>query len=238
MNTISCLIIDDEPNAVKLLADYIQKVPFLLLRHTCFDAFEAAEFLQKEPVDLLFLDINMPQMSGMELAALLPKSQLLIFTTAYSSHALEGYEFNAIDYLLKPITFKRFMQAISKARYYFSQSETGISSLKIASPNTYIFIKSGKQVIKIEYKSILYLEAHKEYVNIVSRDNQNLVYKRMKTLEEELPPDFIRIHNSYIINLDHLEKIVENHVIIGKARLPVSNSYRAALTRRVEEKLL
>jgi len=114
MKQLTCLIVDDEPNALKLLEDHIRKVPHLQLKHKCFDAFEVLEFLKTNSVDLIFLDINMPQLSGMELAAMMPKDQKIIFTTAYSEFALEGYEYNAIDYLLKPVTFKRFMQAVSK----------------------------------------------------------------------------------------------------------------------------
>lgn len=237
MNTISCLIVDDEPNAVKLLEDHIQKVPFLQLKQKCFDAFEAISFLQKERVDIIFLDINMPEMSGMELAAVLPKDQGIIFTSAYSSYALEGYEYNAVDYLLKPITIKRFLQAVYKARRYFpavaTEADPG-GSLQA----DYMFIKTGKQIVKIEYQKVLYFEAVKEYVNIVSTEGKNLVYKRMKQLELQLPVSFIRIHNSYIINLDRLEKIADNYAIIGQAKLPVSASYREQLLSLVEKKLL
>lgn len=237
MNTISCLIVDDEPNAVKLLEDHIQKVPFLQLKQKCFDAFEAISFLQQEQVDIIFLDINMPEMSGMELAAVLPKDQRIIFTSAYSSYALEGYEYNAVDYLLKPVTIKRFLQAVYKARRHFSATGMEAEPDNTA-PADYIFIKSGKQIVKIEYRNVLYFEAVKEYVNIVSTEGKNLVYKRMKQLEMQLPASFLRIHNSYIINLHHLEKIVDNHAIIGQVRLPVSASYRAQLLNLVEKKLL
>src|ERR1700754_1328010 len=142
---VSCIIVDDEPNAVSLLEDHIQKIPFLRLKHKSFDAFDASAFLEKEPVDLVLLDINMPGMSGMELAAILPKTQRIIFTTAYSSYALEGYEFNVIDYLLKPITFKRFMQAAAKVRDHFALTETEDVLAENAMVDDYIFIKSGRE---------------------------------------------------------------------------------------------
>ncbi len=237
MDTLSCLIVDDEPNALKLLEDHIQKVPFLELKQKCYDAFEALNFLKKESVDLLFLDIQMPEMTGMELAAVVHPNQLIIFTTAYSSYALDGYEFNAIDYLLKPITFKRFMQAVNKvSRFLNPAREATLGEADAASD--YIFIKSGKEFLKIEYKAILYIEAMKEYVNIVSINGKALFYKRMKQLEEQLPPFFLRIHNSYIINLNHFEKLVDNHVIIRKARLPVSAGYRDQITKFIEKKML
>jgi two-component system, LytTR family, response regulator len=231
VNTITCLIVDDEPNAVQLLEDHLRKVPGLALKQKCYDAFEALEFLKSDKADLIFLDIQMPGLSGMELATFLSKDQRIVFTTAYANYALEGYEYNAIDYLLKPITFKRFVQAINKVML-------SLPAVAAAENADYIFIKSGKQIIKLEYSNILYIEALKEYVNIVQPDGKVLAYKRMKDLEEQLPDDFIRIHNSYIVNIRHLEKVVDNHVLIGKARLPVSTSCRPALLEIINKKML
>lgn len=233
---IDCLIVDDEPNAVRLLEDYIQKVHFLKLKQKCYDAFEVVTFLKANKVDLIFLDINMPNISGLELASMLPKDQCIIFTTAYSSHALEGYEYNAIDYLLKPIIFKRFMQAIHKAQGYFSYR--GQDELKeVKHPDDVIFLKSGKQIIKIRPNDILYCKANKEYVSIVCLNESILIYRRMKQLEEQLPANFIRIHNSYIINLDHLEKIVDNHVLIRQTKLSISAGYREGLLALISKNL-
>jgi two-component system LytT family response regulator len=234
VNPISCLIVDDEPNAVQLLEDHIRKVPRLVLKQKCYDAFEALRFLQADQADLLFLDIQMPGLSGMELASFLQKEQRIIFTTAYANYALEGYEYNAVDYLLKPITFKRFAQAVNKAVLTFPNVQASMP----VEENDYIFIKSGKEIIKLAYKSILYIEALKEYVNIVLPEGKILAYKRMKDLEEQLPANFLRIHNSYIVNIDHLEKIVDNHVLIGKERLPVSASCKAPLLALIGRSLL
>jgi two-component system LytT family response regulator len=234
VNPITCLIVDDEPNAVQLLEDHIRKVPRLVLKQKCYDAFEALHFLQSDQADLLFLDIQMPGLTGMELAAFLSKEQRIIFTTAYANYALEGYEYNAVDYLLKPITFKRFAQSINKALLAFS----AVQSIAPVEENDYIFIKSGKQILKLEYSQILFIEALKEYVNIVLPDGKVLAYKRMKDLEEQLPNNFLRIHNSYIINISHLEKIVDNHVQIGTAKLPVSASCKAQLLAVINRKLL
>jgi len=238
VNIINCLIVDDEPNAVKLMEDHISKIPFLRLLQKCFDAFEVAEYFQKEHVDLIFMDIEMPQMSGMELAAILPKNQPIIFTTAYSSYALEGYEFNGIDYLLKPITFKRFAQAASKAQAYFALLKEPVDFRENDILPDCIFVKSGKQVVKINYESILYFEANKEYVNIITTAGQSLIYKRMKKLEMQLPFNFIRIHNSYIVNINHIQKIVDNHVFIDKVKLPASAGYREQLFKFIDGKLL
>lgn len=242
MSMITCLIVDDEPNAVQLLEDHIRKVPFLHLKAKCYDAFEVLEFLKTDKVQLIFMDINMPQLSGMDLAALLPKEQHIIFSTAYANYALEGYEYNAVDYLLKPVTFRRFMQAVNKAQALFSQPRTEIQPVKqepaTAAPAGYTFVKSGKQLVKVEYDKVLYLEALKEYVNIVTGESRMMVYKRMKELEELLPGNFIRIHNSYIVNIDHIQHIADNQVVIGKAKLPVSASYREAFLQQVNKRLL
>ncbi|NII25647.1 response regulator transcription factor [Pseudoflavitalea sp. X16] len=239
MNRITCLIVDDEPNAVQLLEDHIRKVPFLQLKAKCYDAFEVLEFLKSDTVQLIFMDINMPQLSGMDLAAMLPKDQHIIFSTAYANYALEGYEYNAVDYLLKPVTFKRFMQAVTKAQALFAQprQETVIASA-VPAHASYIFVKSGKQLIKVEYDKVLYLEALKEYVSIVTADQKLMIYKRMKELEEQLPANFIRIHNSYIVNIDHIQHIADNQVVTGKAKLPVSASYRDAFLQVVNKRLL
>jgi len=227
MNTITCLIVDDEPNAVQLLEDHISKIPRLSLIHKCYDAFEALQVLQSNNADLIFLDIQMPGLTGMELAAILQKDQKIIFTTAYANYALEGYEYNAIDYLLKPITFKRFAQSVNKALQTF-----------LPSADNYIFVKSGKQIIKLEYDRILFIEALKEYVNIVLPDEKVMAYKRMKELEEQLPAAFLRVHNSYIVNIQHVDKIVDNHVIIGNTRIPVSASCKPQLLEIVNKRLL
>lgn len=238
MSTITCLIVDDEPNAVQLLEDHIRKVPFLQLKAKCYDAFEVLEFLKSDKVQLIFMDINMPQLSGMDLAALLPKDQHIIFSTAYANYALEGYEYNAVDYLLKPVTFKRFMQAVTKAQSLFTQPRQEMAIREVSATPEYIFVKSGKQLIKVEYDKVLYLEALKEYVSIVTADNKMMIYKRMKELEETLPVNFIRIHNSYIVNIDHIQHIADNQVVIGKMKLPVSASYRESFLQLVNKRLL
>lgn len=235
MKTITCLIVDDEPNAVQLLEDHVNKVPFLQLLQKCYDAFEALEFLKTHRADLIFLDINMPQLTGMELAAILSKDQRIIFTTAYSEYALEGYEYNAIDYLLKPITFKRFMQAIQKV---LALTSSTTETLPEAPETPYMFVKSGKQIVKVAYHDILYLEAVKEYVCLYTAAGKLLVYKRMKELEESLPGNFSRIHLSYIINRDHIQRIEDNHVLIDTARIPISEKYRNGFLQQVNKRLL
>jgi two-component system LytT family response regulator len=231
------MIVEDEPNAMKLLEDYIVKIPFLQLSAKCYDAMAAVSFLRNNPVDVIFLDINMPSLTGIEMAAMITKEQKIIFTTAYSEFALDSFEYHVVDYLLKPITFKRFMQAINKLQS-FMQSETAAqeASETSATPD-YLFVKSGKQVHKIEYASVFYLEALKEYIAIHTPKEKILVYRRMKEVAEILPPQFVRIHNSYIVNIQHIKNIGSNMVLINEQRLPVSNSYRELFQQRISEKM-
>ena len=232
MIKIDCLVVDDEPNAGKLLEDYIAKTPHLTLKGKCFDAMEALEFLQNTRVDLIFLDINMPRLSGMELANLLPKHQKLIFTTAYSEYAIESYEFNVIDYLLKPISFKRFLKAIEKADHILQEQPSAVPH------EDYIFVKSDKKMIRITLKDILYFEAVKEYIYVHSAGRKILIYKRMKELAEKLPADFIRVHNSYLINCNHIGRIEGNFVLIGGESIPLGISYKEQFLQFIRTRAL
>lgn len=229
MKRLTCLIIDDEPNAGKLLQDYIDKVPYLTLKATCFDAMEALEFLRHSQADLIFLDINMPGLSGIELINILPRQQRVIFTTAYSEYALESYEYNVIDYLLKPITFKRFMTAVSKAAAGMPPA---------LQTEAYMFVKSDKQMIRINFSDITYFEALKEYICVHTKDQKIITYKRMKELLEKLPDQFTRIHNSYIVNGDHISKVEGNFVLIGKLSLPIGISYKESFTEFIQLRTL
>jgi DNA-binding LytR/AlgR family response regulator len=236
---LSCLVIDDEPLAGKLLEDYISKIPNLHLKKSCFNADEAIAFLQDEKVDLAFVDINMPKVSGMELAAMLQKDIKIIFTTAYSEYALESYEYNVIDYLLKPITFKRFLKAIEKAEAFFvNEQKTSHADDAVIETADYIFIKSSKSIIRIGFSEILYFEALKEYVNVQTGNKKVLTYKRMKDVADKLPDNFLRVHKSYIINCDYITKIEGNNIIIGNTNIPVGLSYRSAFDAFIQAKAL
>jgi len=227
MTKISCLIVEDEPNAGQLLQDYIAKVPYLTLKGTCFDALEALEFLGHARADLLFLDINMPDITGIELVHMLPKDQKIIFTTAYSDYAIQSYEYNAIDYLLKPITFKRFLMAVQKA-----------ISPPPSQTDEYIFARSDKKMIRVNIRDIIFFEALKEYVCIHTRNQKIITYKRMKELLEKLPGQFTRIHNSYIINGDHITRVEGNYVLVGDKNLPIGISYREAFAEFIQQRAL
>jgi two-component system, LytTR family, response regulator len=235
---ISCLIADDEPLAVQLLEDYIRQTDFLLLSHKCYNAMEALRFLKTNTVDLLFLDINMPKLTGMELASLLSPHQKIIFTTAYSEYAVQSYEKNAVDYLLKPVTFERFMKAAVKAEKLFAAEKTEVSNTISSADTASVFIKSGKAIIKVAFDKIIFIEGLKDYVTFYTVDEKVVVYKRMKELEETLPANFIRIHNSYIINSHHINKVEDNHVFTGTERIPVSEKYREYFLQKITNRLL
>lgn len=230
---IRCLIVDDEPYAVNLLAEYVTQVSWLSLEHKCYNALEALDYLKGHTADLVFLDINMPQLSGMQLTALLPLGQLFIFTTAYSEFAVESYEKNAVDYLLKPITFDRFLKAVNRAAQLL-QSPAG----KQTPTGHKLFLKTGKTIVQLQYHDVIFIEGLKDYVVFHTAQGKHVVYKRMKELEETLPAQFSRVHNSYIVNHDHIRKIEDNHVCIGDNRVPVSEKYRTGFFEKVNHRLL
>lgn len=225
---------EDEPHAMLLLQDHISKIPQLELLAGCYDALSAMNFLQDHLVDLIFLDINMPRLSGLEMAAMLPENQKLVITTAYSEHALESFDFHVIDYLLKPISFKRFMQAIHKLESFVQSEPVVANQISGGRTNNFLFVKTGKQVRRIDYDSIYYIEALKEYIAIHTTNEKLLVYKRMKEVEQELPEQFVRIHNSFIVNIAHIRNIQSNLVSVKSTELPVSSGYKTRFMERIQ----
>lgn len=222
---LTCIIIDDEPDAVNLVELLIRQSTTWTLKAKCFDALEALTFLKVNQVDFIFLDINMPKLTGMELATLLPPRTNIVFTTAYSEYAAESYSFQTIDYLLKPITLKRFLASVEKIEQHFSKP--GSEQLPNAEPGPqFFFVKSGKTLRKILLRDILYFEGEKDYVRMATGQEQILVYRRLKDMEEQLKSPFIRVHNSYIVNYEQLSKIEDNHIYIGDKRIPVSEKFR------------
>jgi two-component system LytT family response regulator len=247
---LRCLIVDDEPNAVNLLEMFIQQNTSWELLAKCYDAREALSFLKTHPVDLIFLDINMPHLTGMEMAALLPPSTRIVFTTAYSEYAADSYGFATIDYLLKPITLKRFYAALQKIDAHFARPDqqsadtpsppaavATTSHFPAAPGDEYFFIKSGRTLQKILLKDILYFEGEKEYVRVVTPDTKLLVYRRLKDIEEQLSASFARVHNSYIVNIARLDSIRDNHVFIGGKQIPISEKFREAFMNRIKERV-
>ena len=239
--TLRCLIVDDEPNAVNLLEMLIGQNTSWQLLGKCYNAREALAFLKVHPVDLIFLDINMPQLSGMEMASLLPQDTRIVFTTAYSEYAADSYSFQTIDYLLKPITLRRFYSSMQKIEAWFSmlegQKQPPAAPIAPApSAEEYFFIKSGRTLNKVLLKDILYFEGEKEYARLVSTLDKILIYKRLKDIEEQLFPAFTRVHNSYIVNVAKVDSIRDNHIFIGDKQIPISEKFREAFMNIIRDR--
>jgi two-component system LytT family response regulator len=234
--SLSCIIVDDEPNAVNLLEILIRQNTKWQLLGKCYDALEAISFLKDAKPDFVFLDINMPQLTGMELAGLLSKDTKIVFTTAYSEYAAESYTFETIDYLLKPITLKRFLAAMQKIESYFSNRDVIDKPLQDAGP-AYFFVKSGKELRKILLEDIQYFEGEKEYVRLVSTTGQMLIYRRLKDIDEQLASPFVRVHNSYIVNTKQLNKIQDNHIFIADKRIPISEKFKDRFMAVIQQRI-
>ncbi len=234
--TLNCLVVDDEPLARSLLSDYINKVPHLHLVGVAENALNAMKILREQPIDLVFLDIQMPELTGINMLKALKLKPMVIFTTAYSEYALESYELDAVDYLLKPITFERFLKATEKVS---QRTHTAEVSVGPASRDTFVFIKDGTKLVKVLFKDILYVEGLKDYVTIHTINQKIVSLQRLKTLESQLPEtQFLRIHNSYIISLSAIHSIHKNEVQIGSARLPVSDSYKKSFKEWLDKNQL
>lgn len=230
MNAISCIVVDDEPLAVRLMESYVAKTPFLSLKGSFTSGTAAYSFLQDNPVDLLFCDIQMPNLSGMDLSRMLPERTRIIFTTAFSEYAVEGFKVRALDYLLKPISYEDFLSATVKAKEYFEVTEpaevTGQRKIKS------IFVKTEYRLQQIDLDKITYIEGLKDYVKIHLNDGSTPVLSlmRLKNLEDTLPnEDFVRVHKSFIVRLTAIEAIERSHILIGQDRIPIGDSYKPRL---------
>jgi len=232
---IRCIIVDDEPNAVNLLEVLIGQTTEWQLLAKCLNALDAIAFLKNNEVDLIFLDIEMPLLSGIDLAALLPPGTAIVFTTAYKEHAAESYTFNTIDYLLKPITLKRFIASTKKIENHF-QNGLPPEQKDTEGPEGYFFAKTGNELRKILLDEILYFESQKEYVKIVTAKFEVLTYRRLKDIEAQLKPPFARVHNSFIVNIRQLSKIQAGFVYIGETQIPISDKFRDELMAIIQKR--
>jgi DNA-binding LytR/AlgR family response regulator len=224
---LKCIIVDDEPLARNLLAEYVKKVPHLELVQACSSPLEALEALRNHPVDLMFLDIQMPEITGLTLLRTLQKKPMVILTTAYSEYALESYELDVVDYLLKPITLERFLRAIDKANDRMQKPISVVTKTASEESQPFVFVKDGTKLVKIRWDDILYIEGLKDYVTIHTRQQKIVSLQRLKAMEESLPSNqFIRIHNSYIVALQAIDTIHRDKVQIGSVFLPISDSYK------------
>jgi two-component system LytT family response regulator len=229
--SLRCLIVDDEPLARNLLTDYVGKVSFLELEATCCSPLTALDTLRTTPIDLLFLDVQMPELNGLALLRILPRPPLVILTTAYSDYALQGYELNVVDYLLKPITLDRFLLAVHKAQARQPLATAAPTPLPApaAAGQPFLFVKDGGRLVKVRWSDILYVEGLKDYVAIHTRQQKIVSLQRLKELERLLPAgQFMRIHHSYIVALDSIDAIHKDKVQVGSRFLPISDSYRPA----------
>lgn len=228
------LIVDDEYMARLLLENYAQKLPNLEIVGLCEDAFEALNYLRQEKIDILFLDIQMPQLSGLELVQTLQRKPAIVFTTAYSEYAVEGFRLDAVDYLLKPFSFERFVQAVNKSINYlsFERNDTPIQTTdnQETKPSTNFFVKADGKLVKVNFQDIIYIEGLKEYVSIYTQTDRIITLQSLKNLEDILPSNsFLRIHKSYIIALNRIESIIGNQVEIHKKMIPIGLTYKGNL---------
>lgn len=239
------LIVDDEFLARKLLAGYVSKIDSLELVGSCSNAFEAMTYLQKEKIDILLLDIHMPDITGLELAGNLKNMPALIFTTAYSEYAIDSYELGAVDYLLKPISFPRFFQAINKAidkigHHAHPQEPAGIQPEiipEVQPAQDFLTVKADYKIYKINYSDLIYVEGQHEYVTFHTQTRRITALYSLKSLEEQLPSGaFLRIHKSYIASFHYIEDIEGNTVTVAGVKLPIGGSYRDALLSRLKLK--
>jgi DNA-binding LytR/AlgR family response regulator len=232
---LKCLIVEDEPLARNLLVEYVKKVTYLQLIEASSNPLQALDVLRNNQIDLMFLDIQMPEITGITLLRTLQKKPLVILTTAYSEYALESYDLDVVDYLLKPITFDRFLRAVDKASQRVSSPTPVVEPLATDPEKSFVFIKDGTKLVKINYDDVLYVEGLKDYVTIVTKTQKVVSLQRLKALETQLPADkFIRIHHSYIIALKAINTIHKGEVQIGSALIPISDSYRKAFKEFIE----
>lgn len=229
MQQYRCLIVEDEPLAAELLQDYIRLVPFLELQDVCPDAMYAMEVLQKKKIDLVFLDIHLPRLKGLDFIKILRNPPAIIITSAYHEYALQGYEYNVVDYLLKPIEFSRFLMAVNKLKQAVT-GDTAITTIYQPAERKYLFFNVSKKKIKVFLDEIIYIESLKEYSRIVTKDQSILTKCQLGQVEELLAKDnFLRIHRCFIVAKDKIEAFTAANVEINGKQIPVGRSYKEAV---------
>lgn len=234
--TLTCAIIDDEPLAAQLLESYTKEIPFLRLTGIYNSALTAMAGLRSAPVDLLFLDIQMPELSGMEFARLIPQQTRIVFTTAFKQYAIDGYKVSAFDYLLKPINFETFAETANKALEYFTTQ----SLQTVTHGDRFIFVKSDYRLVRIMLDDILYIEGLKDYVQICLTNGERITSLiNMKRLEELLPrPEFLRTHRSYIAHMANISTIDRQRIMYGTEAVPISENYKDDVMNFVDKHTL
>jgi two-component system, LytTR family, response regulator len=222
---IKCIAVDDEPLALDIIKDYITQVPFLKLLKTFNEGISVIEYLSSNDVDLIFLDIEMGGISGTQLLKTLQKKPRVIMTTAYRNYAIDAFDLNVTDYLLKPFSFDRFLKAVEKSYNLIKGEQTNLSAKK--TEKDYFFVKSNGKILKVNFNDILYIEGMSEYIVIKTKSGNIITLQSFKNIEETLPESrFVRIHKSYLISLDKIDSIKGQNVIIANKELPIGNKYK------------
>lgn len=236
---IKCLAIDDEPLALQQISTYIDRTPFLEKMALCQSAYEAIEFTDQQAVDLMFVDINMPDLNGLDFVKSLKNKPFIIFTTAYSEYALEGFKVDAVDYILKPISYDEFLRAVNKVRDRM-MSTTAATAETVTMSKESLFVKSEYKLIRIQLTDISYIESANEYIQIhLDTEKPITTLVRLKTIEAELPKDkFLRVHRSFIVNLDKVKVIDRNRIVFDKVYIPVGEQYKDEFQKFVDKTFL
>lgn len=233
-NKITCVIVDDEPIARDILESFIDKTPNLELISSCKNAMEALQVAQTENIDLFFLDINMPEITGLSLAKIINNKSQIIFTTAYRDYAVDGFNLSVIDYLLKPIAFDRFLQAIQKV------TEPTNSNMKVSTENDnkkdFMFVRADRKMVKINFKDILYIESLGDYVKVFTNNDTVITRETISNFETTLPSDcFIRVHRSYIVSISKISSYTNEYIEIAKKAVPISRSYKESVLQKLAQ---
>ena len=237
---IKCLAVDDEALSLDLLEDNIKRIPFLHLVKRCKNAYEAMDVLRQEPIDLIFLDIQMPGVTGTQFLQSLTHKPVVIFITAFKKYALEGFELDVLDYLVKPVTFERFLRAVNKAADFCTLKKQGALAPAVQSTNDYFFVNVEYSLVKIAVQEITHIESFRDYIKLYLLQNDKPVMTKlpMKSLADKLPPArFVRVHKSFMVAIDKISFIRKNRVYIGNHVIPVSDFYKEELMKSISHKL-
>lgn len=237
---LNCIIIDDEPIARKVLVEYIEDIDFIELAGEAENPLQADTILNKAAIDLIFLDINMPRLSGIEFLRSSRSLPMTIMTTAYAEYAVEGFELDVLDYLVKPISFERFLKACHKAREYYQLQKAGDNSDGMDPVNGYFFVKCDGKIEKVLYEELVYIEAMMNYIILHTHTRKLMVYLTIKGIMEKLPPGiFLKIHKSYIINVNEIKSIAGNEVNLGTVKVVISqNLYDDAMKEILKDRMI
>jgi DNA-binding LytR/AlgR family response regulator len=226
-NKLICVVVDDEPMAREIMATYIAKIPNLELIKSFKNASEAILFMQENSADVYFLDINMPEITGLSLAKIINNKSKIIFTTAYRDYAIDGFNLNVVDYLLKPIAFDRFLEAVQKVTINKNQNDVA---------NNFMFVRADRKMVKIDFNEILYLESLSDYVKIITSNKAIVTRETISNLEEKLPSkQFMRVHRSFVVSIQNIGSYTNEFVEIDKKAIPISRSYKESVLQKLAE---